>query len=343
MPSGLQHQVTLRFNDGVEHCVSVQTGETVLEAALEGDAPLLFQCRSGTCSTCIAHLHEGPASMRAGQASVLLPAEASAGARLLCCTEVAGDCVFTLDYGSAASGAGPHKANAFVEKVERIASDAVRLVLELADGDWIDFRSGQFIQVKVPGTNIWRSYSIASTPADLPVVELLIRLLPGGVMSGWLTGDATADAVIEIEGPFGAFSLADKVRAPHIMIAGGTGLAPMMSMIDTIRARPGRKPPILLSFGCASPDGLFHRDELELRQHWMPGLDVRLSVDRGYDRATLRVGNPVEAIGCNDVTDPDSVAYLCGPPGLINAARSHLIELGLKPENIHAEHFVASK
>ena len=120
-------------------------------------------------------------------------------------------------------------------------------------------------------------------------------------------------------------------------------LAPMMAMIDTIRAQPGRKPPLLLSFGCASPEGLFCRDELDLRRHWMPGLDVRLSVDRGESAEGLRIGNPVDVIIHQDVADPDTIAYLCGPPGLINAARAHLVGLGLKPENIHAEQFVASQ
>lgn len=343
MVDPLCHDVTLRFSDGVEHRVVVPPGVSVLDAALEQDVPLLFQCRSGTCSSCLAHVRNGPAAMRAGQASVLLASEAEAGARLLCCTEVSGACTFTLDYDSAASGAGPRKARAFVDRIERIAPDAVRLVLELAEGDWIDFRPGQFIQVKVPDTEIWRSYSIATTPADLPGVELLIRLLPGGAMSGWLASKAAPDAVVDIEGPFGAFFLTEKVRAPHIMIAGGTGLAPMMAMIDTIRAQPGRKPPLLLSFGCASPDGLFYRDELDLRQHWMPGLDVRLSVDRGESAEGLRIGNPVDAIVHDDLADPDSIAYLCGPPGLINAARAHLVGLGIKPENIHAEQFVASQ
>ena len=256
---------------------------------------------------------------------------------------MAGACTFTLDYDSAASGAGPRNARAFVDRVEQIAPDAVRLVLELAEGDWIGFRPGQFIQVRVPGTQIWRSYSVATTPADLPTLELLIRLLPGGAMSGWLTNEAAPDAVIDIEGPFGAFFLTEKIRAPHIMIAGGTGLAPMMAMIDTIRAQAGRKPPLLLSFGCASPEGLFHRDELDLRRHWMPGLDVRLSVDRGGSAEGLRIGNPVDAIVREDVTDPDSIAYLCGPPGLISAARAHLVGLGIRPGNIHAEQFVASQ
>jgi benzoate/toluate 1,2-dioxygenase reductase subunit len=82
----------------------------------------------------------------------------------------------------------------------------MRLELELADGDWLDFRPGQFINVRVPGTETVRSYSMATTVERLPRIELLIRLLPGGVMSDWLLNRAKVDDVVEIEGPFGAFS-----------------------------------------------------------------------------------------------------------------------------------------
>jgi benzoate/toluate 1,2-dioxygenase reductase component len=171
---------------------------------------------------------------------------------------------------------------------------------------------------------------------------LLIRLLPGGVMSEYLLERAAVDEALEISGPYGSFFLHEGAKAPHLMIAGGTGLAPMMAMIDAIRARPGRKPPILLSFGCQTADTLFHRDAIELRQLWLPGLSVTLSVDRGPAPEGARVGNPVEAVGLDGPVDPASIAYLCGPPGMIAAARAHLQALGLSPENIHSEQFVAS-
>ena len=194
----------------------------------------------------------------------------------------------------------------------------------------------------MPGTDQTRSYSIASTPAQLPKIELLVRLLPGGVMSEWLLGRAAPDAVVEIAGPHGAFFLREDEKAPHIMIAGGTGLAPMMAMIDQIRVRPGRKPKILLSFGCTNDDSLFHREALALRQHWLPSLQVQFSVDRGPASDGVRVGNPVEAVGRGGALDPASVAYLCGPPGMVEAARGHLERLGLAPENIFSERFLAS-
>ncbi|MDF0546152.1 2Fe-2S iron-sulfur cluster binding domain-containing protein [Sphingobium sp. H39-3-25] len=332
--------VRLSFSDGREYRFPVQSGVTVLHAAIEAGAPVLFQCRSGACSTCVADLMKGSAEMMTGASSALLQSEVAEGRRLLCRTMASGDCDFALGYPSTAGGNGPRKASAFVDAVERIAEDAVKLVLELAEGDEIAFRPGQYIQVQVPGTDLKRSYSIASPPSALPRIELLIRLLPDGAMSKWLTGSARRDDVLEIEGAFGSFFLADKDQRPHVMVAGGTGLAPMMAMIDAIRERSGRKPPILLSFGCAGERGLFFREEIELRQMWMPGLTARISVEHGQPADGLLKGNPVQALG---EMDPGSVAYLCGPAGLIHAARARLESLGLSPENIHAEQFVASE
>ena len=335
-------KATIAFSDGVEHELTVEPGQSVLEAALAAETPVLYQCSTGSCGSCLAHLDEGDADHREGVSSSLLPSERAQGYRLLCITEAKSTCRFSMAYDSAAGAGRPMEGKCFVNAVERIASDVVRLEMELAEGYWMDFRPGQFIQVKVPGTETFRSYSMASTAADLPRIELLIRILPGGVMSEWLTTKAKVDDVLDVSGPFGQFFLKEKVRAPHVMIAGGTGLAPMMAMMDALRAAPGRKPKIILSFGCQTPEGLFNLDQIELRQHWMPMLDARISVDRGEASDMVRVGNPVSAITAEDGLTPDSVAYLCGPPGMIEAARHHLESLGLSPENIFAEQFVAS-
>jgi benzoate/toluate 1,2-dioxygenase reductase subunit len=303
---------------------------------------VLFQCSTGSCGSCIARLEAGDADHMAGATSSLLPSERAEGYRLLCITEAKSACRFSLRYDSAAGLGRPVEAKAFVNAVERIASDVVRLEMELAEGFWMDFRPGQFIQVKVPGTDVSRSYSMATTASDLPRIELLIRILPGGAMSDWLVNRAKVDDVIEVSGPYGQFFLKEKVRAPHVMIAGGTGLAPMLSMIDALRAAPGRTPQIILSFGCQTPDALFALDALDLRRHWMPSLDTRMSVDRGEPPEGVAQGNPVAALTAADGLTPDSVAYLCGPPGMIEAARHHLEQLGLSPENIFAEQFVAS-
>lgn len=342
VPAPAASKVILTFSDGAEHELLVEPGNSVLGAGLDAGLPMLYQCRSGSCSTCLATLLDGEAETLPGAASSLFASERSAGQRLLCVTGANSACRFSLPYDSKVGEQRAVEGHVFINACEQIAADVMRLELELAEGTWFDFRPGQFVQIKVPGTDQTRSYSIATTPGELPKIELLIRLLPGGVMSEYLLHRAAPDDVLEVSGPYGAFFLKDGVKAPHLMIAGGTGLAPMMAMIDTIRARPGRKPPILLSFGCQSGEGLFHGDVIELRQHWLPSLTVQISVDRGPAPAGARVGNPVEVAGAEGPLDPATVAYLCGPPGMIRAARTHLLALGLSPDNIHAEQFVAS-
>lgn len=337
------HQVTLRFADGVTHQVAVGSAHSILDAALEAGAPLMHQCRSGSCSSCIATLSDGAAVTRPGSSTSLLSGEYAAGQRLLCVTQATGDCTFDLPYTSTAGLNGPVAAHAFVDSVERIASNVMKVSLELAEGDWMDFRPGQYIQVEVPGSGEVRSYSPSSIAAELPRVELLVRLLPGGVMSGWLEHGAKPDDVVRIKGPYGAFYLREEHRrARHIFIAGGTGLAPILSMIDGVRQWGGRKPPMLLSFGCATADALFCLDALELRQQWLPTLEARVCVDRGAS-GTLLEGSPVAALRESDVPGPDTVAYLCGPQPMIDAATARLLELGVPRERIFSEQFVASR
>lgn len=335
-------EVTIAFSDGVERTLAVEPGQAVLDAALAADVPVLHQCTSGSCGTCVARLESGQAGLLAGACSSLLRSEQDEGLRLLCVTEAKSACRFSLAYDSKAGTARAATLSCFVNAVERIASDVMRLELELAEGFWMDFRPGQFVQIKVPGTEELRSYSLATTPRDLPRLELLIRLLPGGVMSEWLLERAAPDQTLEVTGPYGSFFLKDKVRAPHVMIAGGTGLAPMLSMVDAVRAAPGNKPPVILSFGCQTPEALFALETLELRRQWLPRLDTRISVDRGTPPEGIRLGNPVEAITAADRLTPESVAYLCGPPAMIHAAREHLEGLGILKENIFSEQFTAS-
>lgn len=336
------HQVTLRFADGATHTVLTEDGRSVLDAALQAGAPLIHQCHSGSCSSCIATLCEGSAVTQAGATTSLLSSEYAAGQRLLCVTRAQSDCVFELPYTSTAGQIAPVTAHAFVDGIERIASNVMKLTLELAEGDWLDFRPGQYLQVEIPGSETVRSYSPSSIAADLPRLELLVRLLPGGAMSSWLKGGAKPDDVVKIKGPYGAFFLReDHRRAKHIFVAGGTGLAPVLSMVDGIRQWGGRKPPMLLSFGCAVPEALFCLDELELRRQWLPTLETRISVDRGAQGDVLS-GSPVAALREGDVPNADTVAYLCGPQPMIDAATRRLIELGVPANHIYSEQFVAS-
>lgn len=335
------YEVVFNFSDAVQHTVSVPFGKSVLDAALEQGVPILNQCHSGSCGSCVGRLTTGAASMRSNVAASLLKNEQEEGFRLTCVSDVSSDCVFEFDYESTAGEVRPEKASVFIDTIDWVAEDVVRLKLELAEGDWMDFQPGQFVQVRVPGSEEYRRYSMASAPEELPHIELLIRVLEQGAMSDYLRKYAQVDDELEVEGPYGSFFWRENLKSPHVFIAGGTGLAPMMSMLDVIRQKSGKKPDLLLSFGCQDPSSIFHSEELELREFWMPTFQSRISLDRGEPMAGIRVGNPVEAVKAEDV-GADTVAYLCGPPRMIEAAHKHLEGLGVKAENIHAEQFVAS-
>lgn len=141
-----------------------------------------------------------------------------------------------MPYGSEVGSSAAKEVHAFIDSIERIAVNVVRLTLELADGDWLEFRPGQFVQIEVPGFGVLRSYSPSSTLADLPRLQLLVRLLPGGAMSSYLEEKAQVEDVLTLRGPYGAFFLREEHRrAPHIFVAGGTGLAPILYLGDELR------------------------------------------------------------------------------------------------------------
>lgn len=338
----MTHHITLNFADGVTRSFDVEPGANILDAAIAAEMPVLYQCRSGGCSSCMCKLADGETATLPGASGSLLSTEYDAGHRLLCISQANSDCTFDLAYGSEVGASQAHEVNVFIDSVERIASNVVRLTVELAEGEWMEFRPGQFMQFVVPGLGVLRSYSPSSTEAMLPKMEFLIRLLPGGAMSNFLENEAQPDQVLQMSGPYGAFFLREeRRRAPHIFVAGGTGLAPIMSMIDTLRSYGGRKPPMLLSFGCAVPEALFSLEDIELRKQWLPTLEARVVVSQGAS-GDLYEGSPVSVLQPEDCKSEDTVAYLCGPQPMIEAATARLIEIGLKPENIFAEQFVAS-
>jgi ferredoxin-NADP reductase/ferredoxin len=335
--------VRLHFEDGEEQQVEVEHGEFVLDAALRQGVPLVYQCRSGSCSTCIAQLIAGNIEMAPERATSLLAAEAAEGKRLLCTSYARADSEVRLHYPAALIyGSRVRTLQSVIAALEWPAPTVARLSLELLDEDEFTFQTGQYVRLKIPGAAEWRSYSMASTGRELPRMDFLVRILNGGLVSEYLRNDCRPGDEITIQGPMGAFIL-HSGRAPHIFIAGGTGLAPILAMLDEIRYRPGPRPPILLSFGCANERQFFYRDEVELRQWWMPELRVILSADQVDNKGSgLLQGTPVAALEREQISDPRTAAYICGPPPMIQAARRRLIEMGVSPELIYAEQFVAS-
>ena len=273
--------------------------------------------------------------MRPGRASSLLPSDVAAGQRLACSALLEQDDSILFDYAS--DPAAPRTAKAFVNVAERVSDDVMRLELELADNHWLDFSPGQFVNITPPGTSVCRSYSMSSTPSELPKLEFYVRLLERGVMTDYLRNAVKPDDVLTLEGPHGRFILGDNNVEPLLFIAGGTGLSPILALVKKARNRKGRKPPMLLSFGCATSNRLFASETLELLADLTPTLDVRISVEDGSVPSHL-AGNPLEALAPKDI-QPEMTAFICGPPAMVASAHTYLMDLGMPAQKIHYEQF----
>ncbi len=333
-------QVTFRFSDGVEYHAISQPGELLLDVARKNDVPVTWQCLTGSCGSCICKVEEGEVSSDTGRLLSLLPSEAKEGLRLSCAALADSDCVVELDYPSTFSeDHEAHQDTGTVTELEWVNHNTVRLVMELPeDTAFEDFEAGQYVQLQVPGTEEWRSYSMSSTVKELPEMTFYIRVLESGVMSDYLRERCQVGDQIPVDGAYGVFYLREE-KVPQIMIAGGTGLAPMLSMIDTLRQNNFRRKPVILAFGCSHEKDLFALDELEMRSDWMPNLDVRTCVSRPEGEWDGNQCRAQFAITADDITDEDTLAYLCGPPAMTEDAKTRLISLGVKAENIHVELF----
>src|SRR5690554_2022331 len=144
------HQVTLNFSDGVTHSFQVAQGANVLEAAIAADMPVLYQCRSGGCSSCICTLADGEAVTQPGASSSLLSSEYEAGQRLLCVSQANSDCTFNLPSVTGVGPGTPHEVNAFIDPVEAMASNVWRLTLALAEGAGMRFGPARSCQFALP-------------------------------------------------------------------------------------------------------------------------------------------------------------------------------------------------
>ncbi len=321
----------LRFQDGAALSVPVETGEALAEAAARQDLPMRHDCLSGDCGACLCRATSG--KTESDPTGLLSSEEEAEGLRLGCQTRLASDAIFELDYPLHPTPSAAGRYEAQVIALERLNPTTSRLVLHLENAEDLTFAPGQYVRLRPPGLRVARPYSIASTPDALPEMELLIRHVAGGTISGWLEDQAEVGQKVRLQAPLGGFALDD--RSPcQIFIGGGTGLSPLLSMIRAARGRSGRR---LLCFGCTAPPDLFHMEELRALEAERPDLEVRIAVMRGAPTGT-ETGTAVDLLRQEDL-EPGCAVHLCGPPAMVAAAQQFLRDAGVAPHAIRAERF----
>ena len=331
-------EVTVRYSDGTTREMAVAPDQTVLQAAEENGIPVVSACQSGVCGTCVGRCISG--DYEAGHVVALNRSERAAGRILACQTRVRSDCVVEFEYPFDGNAARIVAGEAVVTRVERLAPETMLLALDIsglpaAPG----FQPGQFAQLEVPGSGVWRSYSFAHADDGRGEVEFLIRLLPEGAMSDWLRR-AAPGARLRLRAPKGDFHLRQVTR-PIVLIAGGTGLSAILAMAEQLVAEACPQP-VRLLYGVTRADDLVLTDRLDRLAAAHPDFSWEAIVAEPAPGWQGRCGLVTDLLAGTDLHGGAVDIYLCGPSAMIDATRAWLAARGLGQASLWYEKFLPS-
>jgi len=327
------YNIALNFEDGVTRLIQCDDDEKVTDAAFRQKINLPMDCRDGVCGTCKCFVEKGDYSLEFTMDESLTEDEAAQGFALTCQMVPASDCVVRVPASSAVCKTAPESVAAEVVGLDRLSETSFGLRVKLAKP--LGFLPGQYVNLTVPGTDRHRSYSFSSAPGALEA-SFLIRNLPGGVMSTYLAARANPGDALSVTGPMGAFYLRPITR-PQLWLAGGTGLAPFLSMLEQV-AQQGSEYPITLYYAVTRAADLVELDRVQALADRIGTVTV-ITILAAADDDHPRKGFVTDHLTANDLHGGDCDVYLCGPPPMVDAVRAHFGKLGVEPAQFYFEKF----
>lgn len=332
------HQVALAFEDGVTRFISCAEDQTVADASYRSRINIPLDCRDGACGTCKAICASGDYDGGSYIEDALSSSESAQGYVLPCSMKPRSDLVLQIASTSEVAKTQAATYRATVTRLDRLSPTTVSLVLETPERDSLAFLPGQYVNIAVPGTGETRSYSFSSAPDDKEL-SFLVKLTPGGAMSTWLDEQARVGDEVSFTGPNGSFFLREAER-PLLLLAGGTGLAPILSILRRLRDTGSRQPAHLV-YGVSTDDDLVELDRIEELAASLPGLTWDYCVS---DPATTAAhqGYVMSRLRPEHLHEGDVAVYLCGPPPMVEAVRTHFAETDVVPTGFYYEKFALS-
>lgn len=332
-------KVTLLTRDATTLEFACAPGETVLEASETAGLYPAAMCRDGQCGQCGAHALSGHYDMRAHSPAALPAGE---NAILLCSCLPQDNITIALPYDNAQL---PRQIiptrDAVIEAITPAGTSAISLLLRLKPdaqlGQSVDFLPGQYMEVGLPGTTLHRAYSLTNLPNWDGSLEFLIRLVPGGAFSGWLTQTAQIGDTLNVRGPLGQFAFDDSSPRARWLVGGGCGFAPLLSMLRQM-AEFQDPTPVRLIYGINTAEDVLPEAIFAELQEGIPQLQITLSVWRGPTPNNAVQGSTAEALAkllAQAEAKPD--LYVCGPPKMLESVIETASKAGISLDHIFSE------
>jgi benzoate/toluate 1,2-dioxygenase reductase subunit len=333
----MSHKVALNFEDGFTRFIESRPGETVADASYRVGINIPLDCRDGACGTCKCRVQSGEYDPGSYIEDALTEEEAAEGLALACQMRPKTDLVIDIFASSEVCKTKGQSFQARIKSVDRLSETSIAFSLEGAGA--LSFLPGQYVNVLVPGTDQRRSYSFSSPPGA-ETQSFLVRDIPPGLMSSFLREKAAPGTPIDFVGPSGSFYLRE-IRRPLLFLAGGTGLAPFLSMLGRIAEAGTGGQPIRMVYGVTNDVDLVGLDRLDEYAARIPGFTYATCV-AAEGSGHPRKGYVTAHIEPGELNGGEVDVYLCGPPPMVDAVRNWLNEQGVTPANFYYEKFSPS-
>jgi CDP-4-dehydro-6-deoxyglucose reductase, E3 len=336
----MSYQVTLQPS---QHTFSTDAETRLLDAALAAGFNLPYGCRNGACGSCKGKVLSGTVDYGTHQAAKLTDAEKVQGFALFCCATARSDLVLECREVGGMKDIAIRTLPTRVHKIERVAPDVIVLSLKLPANERLQYLAGQYIDFLLRDGKR-RSFSIANAPHDDEFLQLHVREVPGGHFTGHVFNTMKERDILRFEGPLGSFFLREDVRRPVVMVAGGTGFAPIKAVIEHA-IETGYAQPVTLYWGARRKCDLYMH---ELAAGWtqrLPGFRYIpvLSEPAPEDAWDGRTGLVHDAVMADLADLSGHQVYACGGPAMIDAAKEDFTRrCNLPIEHFHADSFTYS-
>ena len=336
----MSHQITVQPSG---RQFAAESDETILDAALRHGLTMPYGCKDGACGACKGKVLSGNVEHGKAQVHALKDDEKAAGLALFCCARAESDLTLECRQLASASDIPVKTLPSRIEKLEKLAPDVIEMHLRLPASERLQFLAGQYIDILLKDGKK-RSFSLANAPHDDAVLQLHIRYVPGGLFTEQVFTSMKVRDILRFNGPHGSFYLREESTKPMIMLAGGTGFAPLKAIVEHAIAEECTRP-IHIYWGAKAKVDLYQN---ALPEQWAathPNIHYIpvLSEPATDDAWPGRTGLVHQAVMADFPDLSGHQVYACGAPVMIDAAkRDFTSSCGLPEEEFFADPFTFS-